>query len=140
MNFQSHSCISKRNFIFLNSIKIFQFKGNFYLLLAFLTFSNLSFSQKNNTELKLIKTNETGIQVYESGGVEGFKKSEDNRQNSPIERKPISEWTMEECDNVLYSVNLKINALEKEGFPESEIAEYRKSKTEILQRKDLLSK
>jgi hypothetical protein len=104
-----------------------------------LLISNFSYSQNIETELKLIKTSESGIQVYESGGVEGFKKIEIERQNTPKIVKPISEWTIEECDNALYGLNSKISALEKEGFPESEIAEYRKSKTEILQRKDFLS-
>lgn len=105
-----------------------------------MSFSNLTFSQIESKELKLIKTNESGIQVYESGGVEGFKKSDLESQNTPKVVKPISEWTLEECDNMLYGLNAKIDVLEKEGFPEADIAEYRKTKNEVDQRKAILSK
>lgn len=110
------------------------------IFLSFLLFTFFGFSQnrKNETELKVVKTTETGVNVYESGGVEGFRKEPANVPTPVREVKPISEWSMEECDNALYGVNLKITALENGGSPETDIEGYRKMKSEMMLRKEEL--
>ncbi len=107
------------------------------LLLAVLGSSALYAQEKSTTELKLSKTESNGIQVYEAPG---NKNPGATPIQTPAERT-INDWNLEECENALYYLDLKIEkSKEYEGEPEVEQRKhYEIQRQAILARIQVLS-
>lgn len=72
-----------------------------------LTLSFLGQSQENTApKVVKVKTAKNGINVYKSKGVENESKVDDDTKLKA--RKPISAYTLEECENAIYFVRLKL--------------------------------
>ena len=105
------------------------------LLMTFGTF-NL-FGQESSPTPKHIKTESNGIQIFEAPG-------NHNKVTQPLdspESSAIKDWSLEECENALYYVDLKIeNSKENDSEIEREQLElYETQKSAIIARIKLLS-
>ena len=83
---------------------------------------------------------QNGFVIYESAGVEGFQPAQ---TGTPAEAlapvvKPISEWGMQECNEALYFIDLKLPVVTETDDQEA-IARYVQAKSEILARKAILT-
>ena len=107
------------------------------LLLMALGSSTLFAQEKSSSELKLTKTESNGINVYEAPG---NKNPEVVSVIIPAERT-LNDWDLEECENALYHVDLKIENL-NESASEVEMEQlniYKTQRTAIIARIELLS-
>ena len=103
-------------------------------ILGLLLISGTAFSQVQGkeTNVRTVSTAKNGVIASESAGVEGFVVHTPPVQNKPV---PVSEWTLEACDNTLYYLEIKIN---NPKTTEAEKAAYRKQRTQVQLRKQQL--
>lgn len=78
-----------------------------------------SFAQEKS-QLILVRTEPNGVQVYESVGNEG--KAENIQVNTPV--RSMNDWNLEECENALYFIRLKISSMKENEGNELFIQDY----------------
>lgn len=111
------------------------------LLISLLTtiwFCGNLFSQNpsgQHVQQNKIISSQNGFINYESGGVEGFQEVSVKSQNHSI---PISEWDLNLCNEVLFSLEQKILISNENGDVEA-IHRYQLEKATILMRKSILA-
>ena len=111
------------------------------LLLMAMSTSTLFAQEKSSSELTLTKTESNGVRIYEAPG-----------NNNPVSVPPsvnietrsertIADWDLEECESVLYHIDLKIEKLkETETDIETEQLDlYQTQRAAIIARIELLS-
>lgn len=107
---------------------------NSITVLGLLLISGTSFSQTGKeSNVRPVSTASNGVIISESAGVEGFVVTKETPKTTT--RIPVSEWSLETCDNALYYLEQKIANPE---ITEEERVSYRKQRTEIQLRKQQL--
>ena len=106
---------------------------NHLLILAFIGISFLSAAQEKSP--KSVRTEPNGVMVYEAQG---------NESVTPITilsnpTKSMNDWSLEECENALYYIELKIQALKTAQNNAVSIKEYEAQKKLIQERVVLLN-
>jgi len=109
-------------------------KKKILFIFLFVSKAFFTFSQTQNSHI-LVRTESNGVQVYESVGNESL--SEISFTNIPV--KTLSEWNLEECENALYYIGLKIEETIVFGANEFEFQEYEAQKILIYERINSLS-
>lgn len=106
-------------------------------VLGLLFVTGISFGQtENKSNVRQVTTLPNGIIVSETAGVEGFVTvTTEQKIETSQEPKPISTWTLDECQNTLYHLEQKMHS---PGMSEERIAGYKKTKEEVLLRKQQL--
>ena len=103
-------------------------------------FSSLCVGQnETSTSLKKVETTSSGIVIYKSKGVENDIPKKENNDSFLSASTPISEWTLEQCNDGMDDLNTKIHYLESKNAPESDFIEYRKMKDAIAERLTMLN-
>lgn len=102
---------------------VFLFVGGTYSLYA-----------QQTAQLKLVRTEPNGVQVFESTGVEKNQISE--TVNPPS--RSMNDWNKEECENALYFINLKIDKMKETEGNELLIQDYEAQKARINERMNSL--
>lgn len=95
-------------------------KNKLLLIIFTTTISCISIAQEKS-ELKLVRVESNGVQVYEASGNETFVSNE-NEQISPT--RTLNDWDVEECENALYYIGLKIEKMKENEGNEHLILEY----------------
>lgn len=103
----------------------------FFLFVGGTFYSNA----QEKTPLKLVRTEPNGIQVYEASGNETLISNE--QLNSPS--RNLNDWNLEECENALYFVGLKIERMKENEGNELQIQEYEAQKVLIQDRMKTLN-
>lgn len=82
---------------------------------------------------------QNGFVIYESRGVEGFQPAAPVTAPNPVPAaKPVSEWNIQECDEALYFIDLKLQVA-IENHEQESIDRYQQNKNEILARRSVLT-
>lgn len=102
----------------------------FFLMISFFVYS------QENKQVHYLRTEQNGIQVYESTGVE-----RNTLTASVVERKvkTIADWSLDDCDNALYFLGLKIESVKQEAGNQEQLQLYLKEKERIEERKNELT-
>lgn len=103
-----------------------------FLILAGGTFYSAA---QEKSSSKLVRTEANGIQVYEATGNETVVPNE--LVISPT--RTINDWNMEECENALYFIDLKIEKMKENEGNENQILEYEAQKVLINERMNSLT-
>ncbi len=78
---------------------------------------------------------ENGVVNYETAGVEGFVVP----QSDPVViEKPLSEWDLQQCNDMLFSIDQKLSGAIEHGDQEA-IDYYQSAKNAVLARKAILT-
>lgn len=103
--------------------------------------STLFAQEKSSSELKLTKTESNGVLVYEAPGNKNPEVVQNSVSSEPRSERTIADWDLEECENVLYHIDLKIEKLkETESETETEQLDlYQAQRAAIIARIELLS-
>ena len=105
------------------------------LLLLLFTSACFAVSSQITHENQLVRIEPNGVQVYEAKGNEN---SSVINQNPVIVQKTINDWTLVECQDALYFIDLKIESIKESGVDLAQIAIYEEEKSEIVERKQFL--
>lgn len=81
-------------------------------------------------------TSENGIVIYKSAGVEGVTRT--SEVISPPVNQSISNWDLQQCNDALYYIGLKIEKSISEDDNES-VEKYLEEKRKVLERKSMLT-
>jgi len=109
------------------------------LLICFSIGGSLYSSAQENSKSKLVRTESNGVQVFEAQGNE-VPALNANSQEITVGRT-ISDWDLEECDNSLYFIQLKIESLKEQSNSALEIEKLQEMVIQINSHKSyLLSK
>lgn len=109
------------------------------LLICFSVGGSFYYSAQENSKSKLVRTESNGVQVYEAQGNEAPVSIANPQQNNVV--RTVSEWDLEECDNSLYFIQLKIESLKEQSNSAMEIEKLQALVIEINSQKSyLLSK
>jgi hypothetical protein len=105
-----------------------------YLLLLLLTTGNVVvFSQ--NTADKPIRIQPNGVQVF---GAKGNENPIEPQEKKIVIEKSINDWSLVECQEALYFIDLKIEGLKESGVDLNQISVYEQQKMLINERKQIL--
>lgn len=105
------------------------------LLLIFFAFiCGQSFAQQVSPSQARQVSVENGVVNYETAGVEGFVSPQAEPQAVV---KPVTEWDLQQCNDALFSIDLKLQAAVERGDQES-VSQYQDAKNEVLARKAIL--
>lgn len=105
------------------------------LIVFFLLFSVFLYSQENE-QVKFLYTAPNGVRVYESTGVQSEKKV---LKTTEVKTRTVSEWSLDDCNNALYYIDLKINEVKDNPEATDQLKAYQEKVTEILKRKQELT-
>ncbi len=86
-----------------------------------------------------IRIDSNGVKVFQAEGIENATHlSEKPSSIESNSQRNIKDWNLEECENALYYIDLKINSLVEEGGNFEAIKEYELQVAEISVRKQEL--
>lgn len=105
------------------------------LLIFFALLSIQASAQQVSPEQARQVSVENGVVNYETAGVEGFVVP----QNEPVALvKPLAEWDLQQCNDMLFSLDQKLQAATENGDQEG-IDYYQSIKLQVLARKATLT-
>lgn len=79
---------------------------------------------------------ENGVVNYETAGVEGFVSPQAEQPAAIV--KPVTEWDLQQCNDMLISLDMKIQHAAEEGDQQA-VDYYQSAKNAVLARKAVLT-
>lgn len=104
------------------------------LLVLLSTVNNAVFAQ-SQTLSQPIRTESNGVKVYEATGNEGPVVTIEPKT---VVSKTINDWSLLECQDALYFIDLKIEEIKGSNIDIDQIELYEQQKLQIIARKQFL--